>query len=222
MLNTAIRYQPILVELRRLQPEVVLEVGSGPEGLALFWQRPVVGTDIHFKRQPLTWIRPVVASSLALPFPDRAWPVVVSCDMLEHIPSQARADAVIELARVCAHVLVLAFPSGPAATASYDELAARFRRSGRPLPGWLAEHLRYGLPDADAVRSLLQSDGWSVRTSWHEAAAAHAALMWWESRRPVQAATYSLMRLAGPWLAPRLPSRDSTAPLRALLVATRS
>ncbi|MCZ7568454.1 MAG: class I SAM-dependent methyltransferase [Ardenticatenaceae bacterium] len=222
MLNVAIRYQPILAELRRLQPEMVLEVGSGPEGLALFWRRPVVGTDIQFKRRPLKHIQPVVASSLALPFADRAWPVVVSCDMLEHVPPPLRAAAVAELARVCDRALVLAFPSGGAATVGYDTLAAQFRRAGRPLPGWLSEHLRYGLPDAESVAALLHGAGWSVRTSWHEPVADHVVLMWWESRRPVQAATYGLMRLAGPWLAPCLPSDGRGTPLRALLVAARA
>lgn len=222
MLNFAIRYQPVLAELRQLQPEIVLEVGSGPEGLALFWRGPVVGTDIQFKRHPLKRIRPIVASGLALPFPDAAWPVVVNCDMLEHIAPPQRTAAVAELARVCARALFLAFPSGPAAAAAYDQLATQFHRAGRPLPGWLAEHLRNGLPDAEAVAAQLHEDGWSVRTSWHEVAAGHAALMWWESRRPVQVVTYGLMRLLGPWLAPRLPSDGRGAPLRALLVATRT
>jgi ubiquinone/menaquinone biosynthesis C-methylase UbiE len=221
MLNSAIRYQPVLSELRRLQPETVLEVGGGAEGLALFWHGSVVGVDVQFKRRPLKRIRPVLASALALPFGALTWPVVVSCDMLEHIPPGDRSVAVAELVRVCERVLVLTFPSGAAAANAYRRLGAWFDNAGRSMPVWLTEHLRYGLPDADTVAAQLQGNGWSVSTTWHESAAGHAALMWWESRLPVQMATYSLMRIAGQWLVTRLSSGNRGPPLRALLVAQR-
>lgn len=216
MINWAIRYQPVLNELRRRRPAVVLEVGSGPEGLGLFWRGRVVGVDIAFKRQPLH--RAVATSALALPFLDRSWPLVVSCDMLEHTPSTLRRATVAEVARVTGQALFLAFPSGAAAQACYTELAQRFPSH---VPDWLAEHVAHGLPDAEEVAGWLQADGWTVRLQWYESVAAHGRLMRWETRRLVQAFTYSLMRLAGPWLAPHWPRQDDEPLLRALLIAER-
>src|SRR6266498_1311702 len=99
MLNWAIRYQPILKELSNYPAKKVLEVGSGPEGLAMFWRGNVVGVDSIFKRRPIH--RAIQASALSLPFCDRAWRIVVSCDMLEHIHPSVRSQAVKEISRVC-------------------------------------------------------------------------------------------------------------------------
>lgn len=216
MINVAIRYQPILAELRQRHVGSVLEVGSGPEGLALVWRGAVVGADPGFKRRPLH--RAVAATTLALPFPTRSWPLVVSCDTLEHLPPPLRPAAVAEMARVADTTLLIAFPSGPAALDCYVELAASLPR---PLPGWLREHLTHGLPDAGEVAGWLRAAGWWVETRWYEPARAHLGLMRWETRRPIQFLTYSLMRLAGPWLAPRWPVGQSGPLLRALLVAER-
>lgn len=218
MINFAIRYRPVLDELARRQPARVLEVGSGPEGLAMFWSGPVTGVDLAFKRRPLH--RPVRGSALALPFAGRSWPLVVSCDTLEHILPVDRPAALSELARVSGETLLLAFPSGPAATTCYQALA---RRLGEPRPAWLAEHLAHPLPQVEPAVARLEEAGFTVSVSWFESAAAHARLMAWESRRPVQALTYGLMRLAGRWLAPRWPVAvgDDDSLLRAFLIAER-
>ena len=217
MINFAIRYQPIIQLLQELQPEHVLEVGSGPEGLAMFWPGSVTGVDLAFKRHPLP--RPVCASALTLPFAAQSWPTVLSCDMLEHIPPASRLTAVEALLRVTKDTLLLAFPSGPAAQQCYRDLAGRLSPT---LPDWLAEHVTYGLPDADEVAGWLHARGWSIKVHWHESVAAHYRLMRLETLRPVQAITYGLMRLGGPWAARYWPVSNASPCLRALIVAQRN
>ncbi|MCD6289499.1 MAG: class I SAM-dependent methyltransferase, partial [Anaerolineae bacterium] len=190
---------------------------SGPEGLALFWRGPVTGVDLAFKRRPLH--QAVRASALALPFQDRSWPAVVSCDMLEHLAPVSRSQAVMEIARVARESVFLAFPSGPAAETCYADLA---RRLHPRVPGWLADHLVHGLPDAAEVAGWLRSQGWSVKVSWHESVATHMQLVAYESRWLIGALSYGLTRLVGPWLAPRLPINSEGPLLRALLIAERS
>ena len=216
MINFAIRYRPILDILQRQKPARVLEVGSGPEGLALFWPGEVIGADVAFKRRPLH--QALAASALALPFADQSWPWLVSCDTLEHIPPALRRSAVQEMARVTADTLLLAFPSGQAAAAGYARLAQHLTSP----PAWLTEHLTHGLPDALTVIGWLETAGWSVRPSWHESVEAHYRLMRWETRPVVQAITYGLMRLCGPWAAAHLPSSQKEPRLRVLLVARRN
>lgn len=216
MINWAIRYQPISKELAGYPTRTVLEVGSGPEGLAMFWRGQVTGIDSIFKRRPMH--RAAQASTLALPFSDRSWSIVVSCDMLEHIQPAARRSAVKEMSRVCDQVLLLAFPSGAAAQECYAQLVRRC--SAMRVP-WLLEHVEYGLPDAAEVSEWLQAEGWSVRTSWHESVAAHQRLMTFETLRPIQAITYALTRIAGAWLARHLPVSNDAPQLRAVLRAER-
>ncbi len=217
MINFAVRYQPLLQELQRDSVQNVLEVGSGPEGLALFWRGRVTGADVLFKRPPLH--RAINASALALPFASRSWPLVVSCDTLEHIPPPLRRSMVKELARVTRRKLLLAFPEGAAAAECY---AALGRRLKKPHPDWLNEHLLLGLPDAAQTANWLRQAGWRVQLRRYESAAAHQRLMYWESKKPVQFVTYALMRLIGPLVAPRLPvATTGNNLLRALLIAER-
>ncbi len=217
MINFAVRYQPVLQELQRDHVQNVLEVGSGPEGLALFWRGRVTGADILFKRRPLHY--PLNASALALPFASQSWPVVVSCDTLEHIPPPLRRAMVRELARVTQRKLLLAFPTGKAATECY---AALGRDIKKPHPAWLSEHLLLGLPDAAQTIEWLREAGWRVQLRRYESAAAHQKLMYWESKKSVQLITYALMRLLGPLIAPRLPvATTGSNLLRALLIAKR-
>ena len=199
MINQALRYQPVVRLLRAASPDRVLEVGSGPEGLAMFWHGPVLGVDVHFKRRP---IHPsIAASAIALPFADHTWPVVVSCDMLEHIPAQGRTRAVAEMARVTSERLYLAFPSGPWAWEVYLRLAARL---GRRAPAWLHEHLQLGLPDAHKVAIQLRALGMEVTLHWYEGAESHYRLALVENG-PIRYATYALARVMGPLLVRLLP-----------------
>src|SRR5512134_745925 len=100
MISYAYRYAPIWQMLNSYPQPVfgVLEVGSGAEGLALFWNRPLVCVDVRFKRWPIAL--GVRGSTLYLPFATGSFPLVISCDMLEHIPPAQRRPAVFELARV--------------------------------------------------------------------------------------------------------------------------
>lgn len=217
MFNYALRYQPILDALNGARPSRVLDVGSGAQGLAMLWRgAPIVATDLHFKRRPLA--PGAAASATALPFADGAFPAVVSCDTLEHIPPPLRRDAVREMARVAGGSLLLGFPSGAAAMRIYYALAHDLAPN---LPTWLLEHLEHGLPDADEVASWLRADGWNVTVTWYESAEAHRRLVRQDMRLPVKLLSYALFRLAGPWLAPRLPLDNARPHLRVLIRAER-
>ena len=219
MINQALRYQPVVRLLRAASPDRVLEVGSGPEGLAMFWRGPVLGVDVHFKRRP---IHPsIAASAIALPFADHTWPVVLSCDMLEHVPPTVRPQAVAEMARVTGETLYLAFPSGSHAWQTYLRLADRL---GKRSPGWLREHLQYGLPDAYEVAEHLRAQGLQVRLYWYEDVALHYRMAVLENGL-LRYFTYTLARVAGPALVrifPTLPlSSQPDNNLRAFIVASR-
>lgn len=217
MIHWAIRYRPVILELKRYLPSWVLDVGSGPEGVRMFWRGKVVGVDIGFKRHALH--NAVIASALALPFEDRSCPFVVSCDMLEHVPTGLRHEAVMQMGRVAGTHLLLMFPSGPFAEEVYESLARKYPRAELPL--WLKQHLEYGLPDAGQVEGWLREAGWQVRSSWYEPADLHEALLNWEWLRGGKFLSYSLMRLLGPWIAPSLAIPDGGNKMRVVFKAVR-
>jgi SAM-dependent methyltransferase len=149
-----LRYDAALEVLARHRPARVLEVGSGPVGLARYWRSGVVGVDQAFPSPPIRQLRPTVGSAVKLPFEAASFPVVLSIDMLEHLPPADRLAAVTEMMRVCEGVLILACPCGPAARAAEAEL---IRDWAGILPDWLAEHQAAGLPNREDIDSLLDA-----------------------------------------------------------------
>lgn len=122
----------------------VLDVGGTPGTLARFLPRGCVVTVANV-RPPAD----VVWDGGPLPFADGAFTAATSLDVLEHLPSAARAGHLAELVRVARGAVVLCCPAGtPEHVASERVLHAR-----RPHP-FLAEHLQHGLPTAEELLAL--------------------------------------------------------------------
>jgi len=95
-------------EVRRLQPERVLEIGPGPglfKKLAAMAGLHVETVDIDPELGP-----DHVASATALPFADAAFDVVCAFQMLEHLPYEQSLAAIKEMARVAGRGIVVSLP----------------------------------------------------------------------------------------------------------------
>lgn len=151
--DRALRYLELHEVLDRFAGDgAVLELGSGPDGLRD--QRPgtfVVTVDLHsFSGLD------VQADGCRLPFRDGAFASAVCIDVLEHVPPALRAALVGELRRVTSDLLVIGGPMGARAEQADRTLERWFRRTGRPVPDWLNEHLATGAyPTADDVDSMV-------------------------------------------------------------------
>ena len=84
----------------------------------------------------------------ALPYPDRAFDVVVSIDVLEHVPPARRQRFISEMIRVARRRIYLATPLATSAEA--EQLV--YRLTGN---AWLKEHLEHGLPTAAEIETIL-------------------------------------------------------------------
>ncbi|MDX6215135.1 MAG: hypothetical protein QOG99_719 [Frankiales bacterium] len=147
MLNWWLRYEPFLKELdRSAQVPTVLDVGSGWYGLSWYWPHPVVQTDLRLTGAPPAAWRPgtasyVCASADRLPFATDGFDVVLSSDLMEHLPVDIRVEAVRELTRVARSAVLLGFPSGRGAAWVDRGYGVFLRLLRRPWPDWLQDHL---------------------------------------------------------------------------------
>lgn len=125
----------------------LLDVGCGAQGVAAFLPGVrVVGVDLGMPSATDANITFQIASIKHLPFADRAFPVVTSVDVLEHLSLDDRETAIRELIRVAGRAVLIACPQGETAK-NYDE---QFRQAletrRRPVPEWVFEHGRQPYP----------------------------------------------------------------------------
>jgi SAM-dependent methyltransferase len=192
MLNHIVRYDPVLRLLEETPDTIVLEVGSGSEGIA-YW---LPGRDV-------TSVDPAVpgreGDARSLDFPDRSFDIAVALDMLEHIQPEERSSVLRELVRVTRQRVILGFPSGARAFEVDVGLGRMLDRRGHTHTDWLEEHLRHGFPDANEVEAELQAYGRVWRLP-NENVHTHRALVYCEMTRIAHRATHLLARLLAPGL----------------------
>lgn len=94
-------------------------------------------------------------SAAGLPFPNNAFDVVTSSDVIEHIPAEARSAHLDELLRVAARRVAVCFPFGSQPHVEAERgLASDLEGLGLPVPEFLEEHLEFGLPGPNQVAEL--------------------------------------------------------------------
>jgi len=185
MLNQAVRYYPILDILGDASKGMLLEVGSGSEGIGKFVSTRFVGCDVDFPLPPGPQMLPVRGSAVALPFANGAFEAVVASDVIEHLEPQVRIAAMRELLRVTRCVCVVGFPRGKWASFAEKALVSWYRMLGAAPPPWLEEHLRIGLPSLREQGEMFGAAGGAVRVEGNENVLCHLVLMVAESINPV-------------------------------------
>lgn len=158
-----------LLKSREYATASILEVGSGSLGVSLFLDRSFVGYDVSFDGPDLGLMRRVTAADGAqcLPFADQSFDVVLSMDMLEHIPETHREHTVREMMRVARKCVLVTVPCGPEAEKGDRELYEWCRTKLRIDYRWPREHMALGLPDAAEIERCFQigeaaGQGWRL------------------------------------------------------------
>lgn len=163
MLNQWLRYIPIARLVKNTGCKVTLEVGGGVKGINNYLSGiKVIGVDIQFQGQALPVAGkfiPVRGDARSLPFEDGAFKAVVCVDMLEHIASEDRRAVISELLRVSREKVILAFPDEEAYGRWEKRIMAMYRAMKKPLPDWLTDHMRHGLPRTEIIEKVLSDMG---------------------------------------------------------------
>ena len=101
-----------------------------------------------------------------LPFKKNIFDIVVSTDVLEHIPPDDRTRYLEEQIRVAKQAIIL---SGPLYTSKVARLEKQANNYYRKLTGkdhpWLKEHIEYGLPEASKIETIFKSLNWEYEKS---------------------------------------------------------
>jgi SAM-dependent methyltransferase len=139
----------------------VLDVGDTAGHLEAFDPAlDVVGIDLNVAAERLADPVIVRADGTRLPFPDGAFDVVVSSDVLEHVPASSRPAFLAELVRVSGDLVIVAAPFDTPGVAGVEELVRRYALlSTGTKQLQLDEHQENGLPDLDASISALTAGG---------------------------------------------------------------
>jgi len=156
LLNRAARFFPILRQLRSQFDAgcVLLEVGSGSQGLGEFWAGPFVGCDLTFSSTQAKNMSAVRCSGHQLPFKDESFDAVVVSDVMEHVPPRQRGQLVAEVLRVARKMVVFGYPCGQAAFGIDQKLYRDYQIRRLSPPAWLEEHMLYPFPDDDLLGNL--------------------------------------------------------------------
>jgi len=165
-IDPALRYAMVIDQLRDVWRDDlrIAEIGSGAAGITEFLDHPVTGVDSAFERtgdKANPRLERVEGTATALPFPDASYDVVLSLEMMEHLPADVREPALREMLRVLrpGGRLVVTFPAGATAERLDAWLNAAYRRRhGRDHP-WAVEHLENGLPEAEPIARQAASLG---------------------------------------------------------------
>ena len=136
--------------LAGLEPLRILEVGVG-EGQVMsrlserFEDVPILGVDLPDAALADDWrerrLTCLFGDATALPFPDRSFDLVLAIEVLEHVPSPARALS--ELARVCSGTFIASVPFEPIWRAG-NIIRRRYVSDWGNTPGHVNHWTRWG------------------------------------------------------------------------------
>lgn len=156
MLNSAIRYHPIVQFIKKVSPKNICEIGSGSDGLGEFLDTKFVGCDIEFPTRINKNMVPVKADARRLPFPANSFDLVFSLDTIEHIPAKDRKKVLEEMFRISKKYVILGFPCDDWARDVDAEVNKFYDISGLKKPAWIGEHLTNIYPTSKEMYILLK------------------------------------------------------------------
>ncbi len=134
----------------------ILDVGGSGSLITKFIDVDLTIIDIlPNKNKALNYVQ---GSALAMPFADRSFDAVISCDVLEHIPKQDRETFLKESARVTNDLIIVAAPFNlPGVRDAEIEANNFYKKMTGEDHRWLIEHLQDTLPDIRDAHSALRS-----------------------------------------------------------------
>ncbi len=164
------RYQLSSEIIQRLEPATILDIGGylGDESGHLAVSHDFL--QVQGSRRPEVKVTDVrqcdhpdymKASALRQPFDDQSFDLVLSLDVLEHLPGDTRTAFLAELDRVSRHWILL---GAPFSSAEIEQAEAQLADSLMGARRFLQEHRELGLPALAPIQNFFLSRGYTVIT----------------------------------------------------------
>lgn len=153
--EVAIRYLPIVHEIKKTAFASILEVGSGGLGIAPYLGREITGIDSDFSGPKHPLLKMVQGTGENLPFGDKSFDIVISVDTLEHVLPKNRISVILEMVRVAKKEIIIAVPSGNRSQKQDKELSDKYKSKFGEEFHFLKEHSEYGLPEEKEILTIL-------------------------------------------------------------------
>lgn len=158
--EVALRYLPIVNEIKKTCAlnTKILEIGSGGLGICPYLRRKVTGVDVKFYPPFHNLLERIEAKAENLPFSDSSFEVVLTADMLEHLPKLERVAAINQMLRVARKKVFIAVPCGKLSEEQDIFLNNYFYKIHKRSYFFLKEQVNYQLPEEDEIHNtILQS-----------------------------------------------------------------
>ena len=153
--EVAVRYLPIVAEIKKFNYQTVLEVGSGGLGIAPYLGRKVVGLDTKFAPPFYPLLERKIGSGLKIPFPGKSFDVVICVDTLEHVAAGDRQKIITEMRRVAKKEIIIAVPTGPEASHQDKQLNEVYKKIHGKSFYFLDEQINRGLPTKEEIKEIM-------------------------------------------------------------------
>ncbi len=151
----------------------ILEVGGSGSILHHFVEADITIIDVLPNDNKLE--NYVQGDALAMPFADKSYDIVITSDVLEHIPKDNRAKFLKEISRVTKDLAVVAAPFNLKGVREAEISANNFYKNIRQEDHrWLAEHLLDELPSLNQTNVILENQG--METGHFS----HTSLYYWQ------------------------------------------
>ncbi len=154
-ITTYLRYQPIVKVIDNLTGKSQLkiaEVGSGSLGIGPYLKKNFIGFDVAFSNSKSSFLKPIVASANKIPkrFTNQ-FDLVLSVDMMEHLPPSDRNLALKNMVSLTKKYLLISFPSGRQSFLVDRILNWYYQKTHQKKFNFLTEHLKFSLPKTEEV-----------------------------------------------------------------------
>ena len=160
-IGTDIRYRPIVQIIRKSKKEApsIIDIGSGKVGITSFLKQKVIGVDIAFDDNPsLGLLEEKLYNGSKLEYLDNSFDFVISVDTLEHIPRDGREQTISEMLRISKRYIIFAFPCSERSQFYEKKLEISYMQRGLPIPKYLIEHKKCGLPDENEIIRIIKQN----------------------------------------------------------------
>jgi len=167
MLDIVQRYIPVVnaIKRARLKTKKIVEVGGTGEGVAFYLpDYEIIDCDIQFVKNILHNVTPIKNKGGRLPLPDNYVDILISVDMLEHLPIKKNREKMVkEMLRVAKSKVILTIPTGEKSLEAVRKFGELFHKKYPKIKNkYVIEHLTYGHPEKEEVINMIKNGGFKT------------------------------------------------------------